>query len=191
LRRPLLVWGIAAALALLPVALIFAAPFFRANGQEFSALAIYESFSKLCHQIPERAFHVVGHPLAVCARCLGLYTGLAAGILFFPLMRSLRSTRPPARIWLFIAAVPTAIDFALGFLGVWQNTHLSRFVTGALLGAAAAVFILPGLLDLSRINWRQTFRRNAAQPSQPEAQRAAAASMRDEPGDYSWPSSRI
>ncbi len=165
LRRPLLVWVMATALALLPLALIFAAPLFRANNQEFPALAIYESFSHLCHQIPERAFHVAGHPLAVCARCLGLYAGLAAGILFFPLMRSLQSTRPPARIWLFIAALPTAIDFALGFLGIWQNTHLSRFVTGALLGAAAAVFILPGLIDLGRMNWRQFFGRSAAAPS--------------------------
>jgi uncharacterized membrane protein len=161
LRRPLLAWALAAATMLLLVGLIFAAPLLRANGHEFPALAIYKSFSNLCHQIPERAFHVAGHELAVCARCLGLYVGLAAGVLAFPLIvRSLLSTRTPARIWLFMAALPTVIDFSLGFLGIWQNTHLSRFATGALLGAVAAFFIMPGLIDLSQTGWRQFFKRD-------------------------------
>jgi hypothetical protein len=52
------------------------------------------------------------------------------------------------------------IDFSLGFLGIWQNTHLSRFATGALLGAVAAFFIMPGLIDLSQTGWRQFFKRD-------------------------------
>ncbi|MBD0325542.1 MAG: DUF2085 domain-containing protein [Pyrinomonadaceae bacterium] len=190
LRRPLLAWGLAAATMLLLLGLIMAAPLLRANGQEFPALAIYGSFGNLCHQIPERSFHVAGHAFAVCARCLGLFAGLAVGILAFPLVRSLRSTRNPARIWLFIAAVPTVIDFSLGFLGVWPNTHLSRFMTGMLLGAVAAFFIMPGLIDLSRTNWRQFFKRDSSS-RQSEPPREALAAERNAPSDYSWPSSRI
>lgn len=192
LRRPLMVWAIAATSVLLMGGLIVAAPLFRANGQEFPALAIYKAFSGLCHQIPERSFHVAGHALAVCARCLGLYAGLAAGILCYPLVRSLRSTAAPARLWLFIAAVPTAMDFSLGFLGIWQNTHLSRLLTGMLLGAVAALFIMPGLIDLSRTRWRQFFGRDSA-ARQPGGgpRREAVASERNAPSDYSWPSSRI
>jgi hypothetical protein len=50
---------------------------------------------------------------------------------------------------LFLAAAPLAVDWLLGYLSIWQNNHISRFSTGALLGAAAVFYILPGLIDLS------------------------------------------
>jgi uncharacterized membrane protein len=191
LRRPLLVWLCTVALALGLVALIVAAPLALAHGHELAGQAIYQVFSRACHQIPSRSFYVAGHPLAVCARCTGIYAGLAAGVLLFPLLRSLRSAETPARIWLIAAAAPTALDFSLGLFGIWQNTHLSRFVTGALLGAVAAFFIVPGLLDLSRTNWRRFFGRERTR-QQPEAETKVIASQRSSaPSDYSWPSSRI
>jgi uncharacterized membrane protein len=184
------VWGSAAALSLFLVGLIVAAPLLLAGGHEFLAAAIYQSFSRLCHQIPERSFQIAGHSFAVCARCTGLYVGVAAGILLFPLVRSLRRTETPARLWLFVAAAPTALDFSLGFFGIWSNTHLSRFVTAALLGAVSAFFIVPGLIDLSRTNWRRFFGHDSA-PRQPEAQKEVAAQTHAAPSDYSCPSNRI
>ncbi len=65
-------------------------------------------------------------------------------------MRSLKRVETPSRVWLVAAAVPLAIDWSLGFAGIWHNTHLSRFATGALLGATAAFYVVPGLIDLSR-----------------------------------------
>jgi uncharacterized membrane protein len=56
---------------------------------------------------------------------------------------------------LFLAAAPLAIDFSLGFFGIWENTHLSRFVTGALLGSVAVLYVMPGLIDLSLMEWRR------------------------------------
>ncbi|PYS78801.1 MAG: hypothetical protein DMF66_05055, partial [Acidobacteria bacterium] len=53
---------------------------------------------------------------------------------------------------------PTTLDFALGFFGVWENTHLSRFLTALLLGVVSAFYIVPGLVDLSLTPWRQHFR---------------------------------
>ena len=41
------------------------------------------------------------------------------------------------------------IDFSLGYFNIWHNTHLSRFVTGALLSSVAVFFIIPGLIELS------------------------------------------
>src|SRR5207248_6656955 len=65
----------------------------------------------------------------------------------------LRQIEAPARKWLFIAAAPLAIDFTLGYVGIWNNTHFSRFATGALLGAVAVLYIMPGLIDLSLRDW--------------------------------------
>ncbi len=93
----------------------------------------------------------------MCARCFGLYAGFAAGVMLYPLVRSLGKRDTPARAWLIIAAVPTTVDFALGFFGLWENTHLSRSVTGALLGAVAALYVVPGLVDVSQTDWRRYF----------------------------------
>jgi uncharacterized membrane protein len=153
-RRSVIVWAIVAMLALLFVSLIIIAPLALAHRHDLTALVIYQSFSRFCHQIPERSFYLDGHPFAVCARCTGIYFGFAAGALSYPLVRSLKRSDAPARQWLLVALVPMALDFALDFFGVWQNTHLTRSATGALLGAVTAFYVVPGLLDLSRMKFR-------------------------------------
>lgn len=45
--------------------------------------------------------------------------------------------------------MPLAIDFSLTFFGIWQNNHFTRFTTGALFGAVAAIFVLPGVIELA------------------------------------------
>lgn len=154
-------WALTAAGALAFLGLIALAPWARANGHPVLSAGVYAGFAGLCHQIPERSFHFEGFPLAVCARCFGLYVGGAAGVLFYPLARGLARRDAPGRAWLFAAAAPTAIDFALGFFGVWENTHLSRFLTAVLLGAAAAFYVVPAALDLS---YRRSLRRATRPP---------------------------
>ena len=156
-HRPLLVWAIFALGALIVVGMIVGAPLAQANGHSFFALTIYGAFSHVCHQIPDRSFFIAGHQFAVCARCTGLYAGFAAPALSYPLVRSLRRTDTPHRRWLFVAALPLVVDFSLGFFGIWENTHLSRFLTGGLLGGAAVFYVMPGLMDLSVRDWRQLF----------------------------------
>jgi uncharacterized membrane protein len=150
----LIPYAITATLVLGFVSLIVFAPLALAHGYNSSAFVLYQMFARVCHQIPERAFYLEGHPFAVCARCTGIYFGFAAGVLVFPLLRSLRRGNAPARKWLLVAAVPTLLDFALGFFGLWENTHWSRSLTGALLGAVAAFYVLPGLMELSRMTFR-------------------------------------
>ena len=107
-----------------------------------------EFFHAVCHQIPERSFQIAGYPLAVCARCTGLYVGGLLGIAAYPMVRPLTRTDAPERVWLVLAVLPTTVDFALGFFGVWENTHWSRFLTALLAGAVAAFYIVPGLVDV-------------------------------------------
>src|SRR5712692_4638318 len=131
------VWAITALFGLTIIGLIIGAPLAQASGHPVFAATIYKAFSFLCHQIPERSFHITGHQFGVCSRCTGLYSGFAVAALLYPLARSLKRTDAPRRIWLFLAAAPLAIDFALGYFSIWENTQLSRFVTGALLGSVA------------------------------------------------------
>ena len=142
-------WVITATIALALVAMIVGAPLFQSTGHLAFASPIYKVFSYVCHQIPERSFHLAGHQFAVCSRCTGLYMGFAVATLVYPLTRSLIRTDTPRRRWLILAAVPLLIDFSLTYFGVWSNTHLTRFATGALLGAVSVFYVMPGLVELS------------------------------------------
>jgi uncharacterized membrane protein len=147
-KRPLLVWAVVAIGAWFLVATFIGAPLLLANGHTEAGLFIYRIFSRLCHQIPDRSFFIDGHPFAVCARCSGLYIGFAMGVSFYPLLGSFSSLSTPPRTLLFLAAAPIIIDFCLGFFGIWNNTHTSRFMTGAILGGVSAFYVVPGLIEL-------------------------------------------
>jgi uncharacterized membrane protein len=149
-RRAVLAWLVASGVAWLGVGLIFLAPLLASGGHGWAASFVYRGFAGLCHQQAERSFAVGGHALAVCARCTGIYAGFAACALVYPLVRDLRRADAPARRWLALALLPTAVDFLLNVTGLWPNTHASRALTGAVAGAGAAFFALPGLVELGR-----------------------------------------
>jgi uncharacterized membrane protein len=191
-RRPLVMWFIVAAGSLAVMSLIIGAPIALEAGHPFWALTIYRAFSYVCHQIPERSFFVEGHPFAVCSRCTGLYAGFTVAAVAYPLVRSLKQTEAPARKWLFMAAAPLAIDFTVGFLGIWNNTHFSRFASGALLGSVAVFYVMPGFMDLSLRSWRAKRKdssRTTANSVSPAEMFSASASVA--PSDYSAPQRRI
>lgn len=109
---------------------------------------VYQVFAPLCHQMPKRSFHLEGLPLAVCARCAGVYAGSVLGLLVYPLWRRIDNQSMPHRLWLLPALAPMAIDAVGGALGLVQGTNLLRAATGAFSGAVIAWFILPGLVSI-------------------------------------------
>ena len=184
-RRPLVFWLVSAAVVTFIVALIVVAPVAAASGHSELAEGIYRGFGIFCHQRPDRSYFIDGHKLAVCSRCTGLYAGFAFTLLLYPLLRSLRSVAFPPRKFLFLAALPLLIDFSLTFFGIWENTHTSRLLSGALLGSVAVFFVMPGIVDLSL----RGLHLNTTPPAtitfhSPESIAAA-------PSDYSAPERRI
>jgi uncharacterized membrane protein len=129
---------------------IVAAPYLLAKNHLTSAVLLYQSFSAICHQIPERSFQYGGYHLGVCSRCTGIYGGFLAGLLLYPLLRNIRNGRFPARWWLVAAAIPMMIDFAVDYLKIMANTFSSRTLTGLLFGSVTAFFILPGFIAAFR-----------------------------------------
>ena len=163
--------------------LIVGAPLAAAGGYPRAAATLYQAFSVLCHQIPERSYFIAEHKLAVCARCTGLYAGFALMLVLYPLIRPLRTVEWPRRELLILAAAPMAIDFGLTFVGIWENTHTSRLLTGLLLGGASVFYMMPGLMELATRKTREIPRPMFTLAS---AERMAAASS-----DYSAPERRI
>jgi uncharacterized membrane protein len=184
-RRPLVFWLISAVAVTLIVSMIVIAPVAAASGHSEVAEGIYRGFGIFCHQRPDRSYFIDGHKLAVCSRCTGLYSGFAFTLLIYPLLRSLRSAATPPRRVLLIATLPLLLDFSLTFYGIWENTHTSRLLTGALLGSVAVFYVMPGIVD-----WSLRGLRLSAPPpvtfTLVSPERIAAA-----PSDYSAPERRI
>ena len=143
------IWLVLFVLSVIWLGLIVSAPLLKQTGFVETSAGLYYAFGFICHQFSERSFHLHEDKLAVCARCAGVYAGIFFGLLFYPLFRRVSDIEPLPRIWLILSCVPLAIDWGLTFFGIWENTHLTRFLTGALLGAACAVYILPALVEIA------------------------------------------
>ena len=182
-RRPLIIWLIACVTAVSLLLMIVGAPLAAATYHLTLAQTIYRAFGTLCHQLPERSFFIAGHKFAVCARCTGLYLGFGLVLMFYLLLRPLRSVSLPNTKWLFAAALPLFIDFAVTFFGILENTHTSRLLTGMLLGGVTVFYVMPGLAELSM---RVTRTKPSSSFTLPSTEIIAAA-----PSDYSAPARRI
>lgn len=109
--------------------------------------ALYAVGSFICHQRPERSFHIEAVQLPVCARCLGIYAGAAIGALSRLVPGSDLAIR--ARPVLIAAAVPTVVTLALEWTGVWAVGNGARAAAALPLGLAAAFVLVPRL----RVNY--------------------------------------
>lgn len=150
-KKAITAWIIGFSVVFVWVFAILLAPAAAANSLESVSNPIYSFFSYLCHQIPERSFHIESHAFAVCSRCFGVYFGLLAGFIIYPFFFKLENTEPLPRVWLFLSLVPVSIDWLLGVFGIWENTYLSRFSTAMILGVACAIFVIPATVELAQL----------------------------------------
>ena len=97
---------------------------------------LYLFGSTICHQIPERSFHVDGAQLPVCARCLGIYLG---GVLGFA--SGVAGIRARDRRLLIAGAVPTMLTVALEWMGLWFPSNAVRAAAAVPLGAAVTLVV--------------------------------------------------
>jgi len=131
----------------------FAAPLLLSRPFPTAAFFTYLPFSFICHQIPERSFTFMHHPLAVCHRCLGIYLGFFLGTMLSSFL-----FRIPRGLWrscVLSASSFMALDALLPFTGIWSGFWLCRFLTGLVFGVAAAPFVVIGLDEILKMIYRQ------------------------------------
>lgn len=109
----------------------------------------------VCHRITERSFSIGGRQFPLCARCTGMYLGVALTVLVFGLAGRLRwSELPPLRILLVLAGF-------IGLMGIdginsyshffpdaphlYEPRNWLRLLTGMGTGLSMGVIILPAL----------------------------------------------
>jgi uncharacterized membrane protein len=138
------------------LAAIFLAPYLESRSAGGAASVLYAMFAPVCHQIPERSFFFHGFPLAVCGRCLGVYTGFLAGLLAYPAVRGFRRVALPSLSFFILLSLPIGLDFGGGLLGLWTSPIGLRYATGFIWGTVLPYFFVTGLAEL--------FGRRAARP---------------------------
>ena len=130
-------WTVAGVAALWAAAIVTAPALAQLSGGV--AAMLYAVGSLICHQLPDRSFHLAGAQLPVCARCLGLYVGGAAGALVWMIAASRRARpwpREQALAFLAVAAVPTAVTAGTAIAGVGDPSNLWRAALAVPLGFA-------------------------------------------------------
>jgi uncharacterized membrane protein len=92
-------------------------------------------FSLHCQRDPARTLRLLGVPLAVCARCSGIYFGLGAGAL----VRRPKLTPRALRLWVMAGAAFMLLDVALEARGLHAPWAALRVLTGVLLAYPVGV----------------------------------------------------
>jgi uncharacterized membrane protein len=112
--------------------------------------ALYALGSFICHQRPERSFHLFGAQLPVCARCIGIYAGAAMGASAAALNARVRAlaTSSSARALLVAGSVPTVLTLVLEWSGLWAGSNAIRAAAGLLLGIASALVVVQAVATL-------------------------------------------
>lgn len=141
---------IANAMLFLFIALPFFAPILEAFGWHLPAKLIFIVYRPTCHQLPERSYFVMGHQVAICARCSSLYVAFWTVGIVYTIWAAIRPQRVPAwqapPLWVIgVAAIPLAIDGITQLFGLRGSTNSLRTITGALVGAATAAVVYPYL----------------------------------------------
>lgn len=128
------------------IAAVFLAAYLKSQSSPLSGF-IYAIFSPTCHQIPSRCFTAFGYPVAVCARCLGIYFGFLFGTFIFPFTKGFAEpTLPPAKTFILVS-IPISVDTAGNLLGIWTSSDWVRCLTGNVWGLILPFYFLAGLSD--------------------------------------------
>ena len=118
-------------------------------------------FAFQCAQDPARAVRVFGHALPVCARCTGIYLGLAAGgLLALPRLGSVA-----LRAWLLAASALMLLDVLSEARGFRPPLASLRLATGALFAYPVGVALVQWLTDRIRDRAKAESRNPSSAPS--------------------------
>ena len=92
------------------------------------AFTVYGLGAWICHQRPDRSFHLWTMQMPVCARCTGIYVGAAIATLTTYVARG--------RALLVAAALPTVLTLAFEWATGIAPSNVLRALAGVPLGAA-------------------------------------------------------
>ena len=135
-------------------ALLVAVPFLasRAHASPLASaliVGVYAFGSVVCHQLPERSYHLWTAQMPVCARCAGIYFGAVAGAIVatFRAAEAVRHTGKklaPGRVRaaLALAVTPTVLTLVYEWTTGVMPAHGIRAAAGAPIGLVVAWLVV-------------------------------------------------
>jgi uncharacterized membrane protein len=114
------------------------------NRMHLPVLTTYEIGKRICHQRPERSFHLDAVQMPVCARCFGLYLSGALGLAVATIGRR-GLTGTAAKVGLIAAALPIVVSVGAEYFGAGTPSNVARMLTGLPLGLVAGMVIAGAL----------------------------------------------
>lgn len=111
-----------------------------ANGASMRWRVLFRLF---CHGIPERCLYLWNVPMPICARCTAIYAGLILSFVVFLILPRMREQ--VARMVLYAALVPMAVDGLTQLAGLRLSTNTLRLETGLLAGVAFGVWAMSAI----------------------------------------------
>jgi uncharacterized membrane protein len=110
------------------------------------AFAVYAIGSLVCHQLPERSFHLWSRQMPVCARCTGIYAGAALAAIAWSMRRDAAPSGPrndhDARVVLLAAIVPSIATLVFEWSIGRTPSNTIRALAGLPLGAAVSWIVI-------------------------------------------------
>jgi uncharacterized membrane protein len=105
---------------------------------------VYNSGDYMCHQKNSRSFIIFENQMSYCARCFGIFLGMAigAGIATFLFIEM--------KWWLIIGGlVPIGLDGGLQLITSYESNNLFRILTGSLTGIITMLVVGLVAIELS------------------------------------------
>lgn len=103
--------------------------------------------SFVCHQQLDRTLILQDIPLAACYRCIGIYSGLFAGLLFYTFSPDFikKSEHYILRIFLALTFV-VLLDGGANLIQIWQSTAEYRLIIGGGWGVSMSAVLVSTLI---------------------------------------------
>ncbi|MCP4229978.1 MAG: DUF2085 domain-containing protein [bacterium] len=112
---------------------------------------IFDILSYLCHQLPDRTLFISTVPLPICARCAGVYTGMAISALYLIVNRRRLFVTPTVAAWLLaLAAILLSVSEYVftWFLHLTDGfPNFTRYAVSLFSGAGVMITVL-GIITL-------------------------------------------
>lgn len=100
----------------------------------------YGLMSMSCHQNALRCFWLLGYPMALCARCFGIYVGTILMLLFLVFKKNIRQY---SFVFVFILIFISVLEIVIEKTNIWGGNNFIRFIFGNIYG-----FIFVSIIDI-------------------------------------------
>lgn len=106
---------------------------------------VKNTYSLVCHQDPAKLINLSCGNSFVCARCLGIYTGLLINS-FLHIFHEIKLKKD--FLLVLFATVPMFVDVVSVAAGIYEYSKTLAFITGLLFGSILFLYLYNGLQNL-------------------------------------------